>query len=59
MIRRRKVSFWATRKVAKPVRVRFVNKYGELVSFKARKKISVPKKVTFYIKPKKKRRSYY
>ena len=39
MMREKKVSFWATKTVKKPVRVRFVNKYGELVSFKARKKV--------------------
>lgn len=55
VVGKKKVSFWATKKVQKPVRVRFVNKSGELVSFKAKKKVSIPKKVTFYAKPKKRR----
>ena len=48
MARKRKITFWATKTVTKPVRVRFVNKYGELVSFRARKKKKKPYKVTFY-----------
>ena len=54
--RRKKVSFIARKTMNKPVRVRFINSRGELVSFKATKKIKVPKRVTFYIKSKKKRK---
>ena len=48
MARRRKISFWATKTVTKPVRVRFVNQYGELVSFRARKKKKKPIRISFY-----------
>ncbi len=54
----RKVSFWARKTVKKPTRVRFVNRYGELVSFKATKKVTVPKKVTFYTNKKRRRRTW-
>jgi len=50
---RKKISFWATKKVKKPVRVRFVNQYGELVSFTARRITEKPVKVSFYAKKKK------
>ena len=52
--RGRKVSFIANRVVRKPVRVRFTNRDGELISFKATKKVKVPQRVTFYTKPKNK-----
>jgi len=54
--RRKKVSFWATRKVSKPVKVSFVTRTGERVSFRAVKKVSKPVKVVFYAKKKRKRR---
>jgi len=50
--RREKVSFTATKKVAKPVKVSFTTKSGEKVSFKATKKVSRPVKVSFYRKRK-------
>lgn len=46
--KREKVTFKATRKVSKPVRVSFSTKSGKKVSFKATKKVSVPVKVKFY-----------
>lgn len=54
----RKVSFWTRKVVKKPTRVRFVNQYGELVSFKATKKITVPKKVTFYTNKPRRRKKW-
>ncbi len=50
MARKKKVSFWATKVIKKPVRVRFRTWDGDVVSFKATKAIRVPKKVTFYVK---------
>jgi hypothetical protein len=46
--RREKVSFTATKKVNKPVKVSFKTSSGEKVSFKATKKVSKPVKVSFY-----------
>jgi len=46
--RKEKVSFKATKKVSKPVKVSFTTKAGEKVSFRATKKVSKPVKVTFY-----------
>jgi len=46
--RREKVTFKATKKVSKPVKVSFSTKSGKKVSFKATKKVSVPVKVSFY-----------
>ena len=40
-------------KVPKEVKVSFVDQYGNRVSFKATKRVSVPVKVTFYKKRKK------
>lgn len=51
--RRERVSFTATKKVSKPVRVSFSTKSGGKISFKATKKVSVPVKVNFYRKKKK------
>lgn len=51
--RKEKVTFKATKKVSKPVRVSFATKSGSKVSFKATKKVSVPVKVSFYRKKKK------
>lgn len=50
--RRKKVTFKATKKVSKPVKVSFSTKSGKRVSFKATKKVSVPVKVSFYRKKK-------
>ena len=50
--RRKKVSFWATKKVPKKVKVTFRAK-GDVVSFWATKKVPKKVKVTFYAKPKK------
>lgn len=47
---RQKVSFVATKKVAKPQRVSFTTKTGKKVSFRATKKVSKPVRVTFYRK---------
>jgi len=48
--RRERVSFTATKKVSKPVKVSFTTKSGSKVSFKATTKASVPVKVSFYRK---------
>lgn len=53
--RKKKVSFWATKAVKKPVRVEFINSYGELISFRANRTVRKPVKVTFYTKRKKKK----
>ena len=50
--KREKVTFKATKKVSKPVKVSFSTKSGEKVSFKATKKVSVPVKVSFCRKKK-------
>ena len=55
MARKRKVSFWAKKKVSKPTVVRFVTSEGKLVKFKATKKVTKPVKVTFYAKKRKKK----
>lgn len=51
--RRRKITFWATKKASKPVTVRFITSDGELVRFKASKKVSKPTRVSFYVKKRK------
>lgn len=48
-----RVSFKATRKVSKPVTVKFSRSSGEVVKFKAHKVVSKPVKVEFYVKKKK------
>jgi len=50
--RRGKVSFTATKKVIKPVRVKFYTGKGEKVSFTATKKVKKPVKVEFYARKK-------
>jgi hypothetical protein len=50
MARKKKVSFWARKKISKPSVVKFVTSEGKLVRFKATKKITKPVKVTFYAK---------
>jgi len=52
--KRERVTFKATKKVSKPVKVSFTTKSGEKVSFKATKKVSVPVQVSFYRKKKRK-----
>lgn len=46
------VSFAATKKVSKPVKIKFQTKSGERVSFTATKKIPKPIKVKFFVKKK-------
>ncbi|UZE93717.1 MAG: hypothetical protein IB618_03035 [Candidatus Pacearchaeota archaeon] len=46
--KKKKVSFWTTKKVKKPVKVKFVDREGNLVSFTAMKEIKKPTKVIFY-----------
>ena len=50
--KKEKVTFRATKRVSKPVKVSFTAKSGVKVSFKATKKVSVPVKVSFYRKKK-------
>jgi len=52
--RRKKVSFIADKKIAKPVKVKFYTGKGEKVSFVAKKKVVKPVRVEFYAKRKKK-----
>jgi hypothetical protein len=47
---RKKVSFWATKRITKPVKVSFKTWEGKRVSFWATKRITKPVKVTFYLK---------
>jgi len=53
--RRKKVSFRATKKVPKKVRVSFTTGRGKKVSFRATKQVPKKVKVEFYAKRKKKR----
>ena len=48
--RRKKVTFIASTKVSKPVKVAFYTKDGEKVAFKARRKVTKPVRVQFYVK---------
>jgi hypothetical protein len=50
---KKKVSFWATKKVRKPVIVKFKRLDGSIAKFKATKIVKKPTKVTFYAKKKK------
>jgi len=52
--RREKISFVASKKVVKPVKVKFYTRTGGKVSFTAKRKIVKPVKVEFYAKRKKK-----
>jgi len=54
MANKKKVSFWATKKIKKPTIVRFRKSDGTIVKFKATKIIKKPVKITFYSKRKKK-----
>ncbi len=47
MMAKRRVSFKATKKVSKPVVVKFKTSTGKTVSFKAVRKLSKPVRVTF------------
>ena len=51
--RRKKVSFKATRRVPKKVRVSFTTRTGKKVSFRATKRVPKKVKVEFYAKKKK------
>lgn len=44
----RRVSFWATKKIRKPVTVKFRRSDGSIAKFKATKIIKKPVKVNFY-----------
>lgn len=50
-----KVSFWARKKIRKPVIVRFRRSDGSVAEFEATKIVSKPVKVTFYQRRKKRR----
>lgn len=50
--KREKVTFKATKKVNRPVKVSFHTRSGEKVTFKATKKVGKPVTVTFYRKKK-------
>ena len=54
--RRKKVSFIATKRVPKKVRVSFTTRRGKKVSFIATKRVAKRVKVEFYAKRKKKRK---
>jgi len=55
LLRKKKISFWTVKKVPTEVNVRFRDSYGNPISFKATKRVSVPVKVTFYAKKKRRR----
>ena len=55
VIRRKKVSFKATKIIKKLVIVKFRRADGSVAKFKATKAIRVPTNVTFYAKRKKRR----
>jgi len=48
MAKRKKVSFWATRKTPRKVKIRFRTGIGEMVSFTATKRIPQKVKVQFW-----------
>lgn len=50
--RREKITFKATKKVNRPVKVSFHTRSGEKITFKATKKVEKPVTVTFYRKKK-------
>ncbi len=49
---KKKVSFWATKPVRKPVIVKFRRSDGSVAKFKATKIVRKPTKVSFYAKKK-------
>ena len=52
--RKKKVDFWITQKVRKPVVVKFKRSDGSVAKFKATKIVKKPKKISFLAKRKKK-----
>ena len=56
MARKKKVSFWATKPVKKPVVVKFRRADGSIAKFKATKIVRTPTKVSFYAKKKRYRK---
>lgn len=48
----KKVSFWATKRIAKPVTVNFRRSDGSIARFKATKIIQKPIKISFYTRRK-------
>ena len=55
MVRKKRVSFWATKKVPRQVNVRFRRADGKIVTFKAIKKVPIRKKVSFLTRRRKRR----
>lgn len=53
MVTKKKVSFWTTKKVRKPVIVTFKRSDGSTAQFKATKIVKKPTKVEFYAKRRK------
>jgi len=53
MARRQRVTFRATKKVTKPVKVSFTTRAGQRVTFKARKAVTKPVTVSFLARRKK------
>jgi len=56
MAKKKRISFWATKPVKKPVIVKFRRSDGSIAKFKATKVIRKPTKVTFYARKKRYRR---
>lgn len=54
--KRKKVSFWATKRVPVKVRVSFRTSEGKKVSFVATKRVPKKVKVTFYVHRKRKKK---
>ncbi len=52
MVRRRRVNFWATKPIKKPVTVKFKRSDGSVAKFRATKIVRKPVKVDFYAKKK-------
>ena len=52
MARRKRVSFWATKPVRKPVIVKFRRPDGSVAKFKATKIVRKPTEVSFHAKKK-------
>ena len=55
MVKKKRVSFWATKKVPRRVNVRFRRADGKIISFKATKNVPIRKKVSFLAKRRKRR----
>jgi len=56
MVRRKKISFWATKRSKVPKRICFKTKNGRRVCFTARKTTKKPVKISFWATKKTKRR---